>query len=268
MVGGDAGDWVEAARLAEIHGVDLWIGDDRGANGPDDSYVLAAAAAVAAITEDVRLCVVLTVDGVTSPLRLAEDIGVVDQALRGRLEIAFRVPKANSDQWEVRVTRLLNAWHEWPAQDGRTVAATPRPAQPWMPRLVAGDRDVAERLRAGILVNGPVDDPAPGTHAGRVAPRTVLEVDLALGHSGLLGWLREDPIARVADLRARVDAAGAHELVVRLRPSDSGQLIKDIQALGVVVSPSIRCSAHQAPFFAKDSYLWLTEKIALHASPV
>jgi hypothetical protein len=268
MIGGDAGIWVEAARLAELHGVDLWIGDGRRASGPDDSYVLAAGAAVAAVTEDIRLCVVLTADGATSSLRLAEDIGVVDQASHGRLEIAFRVPSTARDEWEDRVVRLLGAWHEWPAQDGRTVAATPRPAQPWIPRLVAGDREVAERLRAGLLVNSRDRDGGVGTPAGRIEPRTVLEIDLKVGRNGLVGWLGEDPIARVAHLRAQVDGARAHELVVRLQPSDSRQLMADIQALGVVVGPCIRCSAHQAPFFAKDTFLWLTEKVGLHAPPV
>ncbi len=133
LPGAPASVIVGAARLAESHNVNLWVGDPAaGAPNSDDSYVMTAAAGVAAVTSYIRIGVFLTLAGSATPLRLAEDIGVVDQASRGRLELGL-VVSGEEASWESSAGQLLRAWQEWPA-GARTVAASPRPAQAWMPR--------------------------------------------------------------------------------------------------------------------------------------
>jgi alkanesulfonate monooxygenase SsuD/methylene tetrahydromethanopterin reductase-like flavin-dependent oxidoreductase (luciferase family) len=273
---------VDAARLAESFNLDVWAGDprshDRGDNA-DDSYVMAAAAAVAAVTSHVRIGVFLTLSGSAEPLRLAEDVGVVDQAARGRLELGLVVPAETSDSalasWEASARAMLNAWHDWPTTTGRSVATTPGPAQPWVPRLVAGPPDVAaavaDRLRGGAVVFGsdldsirPAGAGADDDGAGTVARRTVLAVRPP---AAVRDWLAPDPLGAVMSLRAAVDRASAHGVMVMLDGDGSHRLVDDMEALGIVVGTGLRCSPHHAPYLVPDAWRWLTERRDLHHAP-
>jgi hypothetical protein len=262
LPGASARTAADAALLAETANIDLWIGDPRGSC--DDSYVMAAAAAVAAVTAHIRIGVFLTLRGSATPLRLAEDVGVVDQASRGRLELGLVAPEEGVAEWEAAVRSMLRGWHEWPAGGGRTVATTPAPAQPWLSRLVVGPAATADRLRGGVVVMG---DAGPLADPPDVADRrTVLVVEPELGDGGVRGWLAPDPYGVVAGLRAKVDGVGAHEVLVVLGwPTPT--LVDDIEALGVVVGTGLRCSAHQAPLLTPDAWRWLTELRHLHHAP-
>jgi hypothetical protein len=77
-------------------------------------------------------------------------------------------------------------------------------------------------------------------------------------------WLAPDPVGRLRGWRDAVDAAGAHELLVRIGPS---RLLSDIRALGVVAAPALRCSSHQMDLLALDAYAWITAKEHLHRAP-
>jgi hypothetical protein len=264
--GADAGTLVDLARLGEGFGTGVWAGAlTAGPSNADDSYVLTAAAAMAAATSTIRVGVVLGLRGTATPLRLAEDIGVVDQASGGRIDIALRPPTAADDAWDGDVGRLFDAWTHWPTVAGRSVAATPRPAQPSMPRLLvgtAGRRGQAERLHAGLLVPPGGDAGTADPSSGRVA--VAVSID---DPGGARSWLAGDPVARVVELREHIDAAGADELVVVLPEERRRGLVDDMRTLAVVVGSSTRCSAHHVEFFATDSWHWLTESVRFHDPP-
>jgi alkanesulfonate monooxygenase SsuD/methylene tetrahydromethanopterin reductase-like flavin-dependent oxidoreductase (luciferase family) len=269
LPGADAGTIVNASRLAESFNLDTWIGDPHGrADNCDDSYVMTAAAAVAAVTSHIRIGVLLTLNGSAEILRLAEDIGVVDQASKGRIEIGLVAPDGETAQWESRARRLLNAWHDWPAGDGRSVSATPRPAQPWVSRLVAGAAgaiQLADRLRGGImLLDGhaaPLNDPASA------CKRTVIVIAPALGAGGVREWLADKVLERMVALRESADRVGAHEVLFLLPHAGASRLLTDIEALGIVVATSLRCARHKLDFLAPDAWNWLTELRHLHHPP-
>jgi hypothetical protein len=266
--GADAGSIADAARLAESCNLDIWIGDPHGrAANSDDSYVMAAAAAAAAVTSHIRIGVFLTLNGSAGPLRLAEDIGVVDQASRGRLELGLVAPVGSTDEWEERACRMLAAWHQWPAAE-RTVSATPRPAQPWMSRLVAGDAGayaIAERLRGGVV---PLDEGAGHLpDADTAARRIVLPVTPSMGQGGVMDWLANGVLHRMIELRDRADRVAAHEILFLLPGAGRSRLVADLEVLGIVVGTSLRCARHKLEFLAPDAWKWLTELRHLHHPP-
>jgi hypothetical protein len=257
--GADAGVLTRAAGLADRSNIDVWLGDPRGgAPNSDDSYVTAAAAAAAAVTAHCRIGVFLSLRSSGSALRVAEDIGVVDQASGGRLELGLVVPADGRAEWEIDAQALLAAWNEWPLPDGRAVAALPGPAQPWLPRLVIGDGPgAAERLGAGVLHFEDGTGPLVDSHQRRIA----LGVDL---HGSVRTWLEGDPLGAMLDLRARADASHAHDVVIVLRDYAPDRLDDDMRLLGVVVGTSLRCPEHKVEFLALDAWRWLHELTHLH----
>jgi hypothetical protein len=272
LPGADAGTVVTAARLAETANLGVWIGDPTGqAVNSDDSYTLTAAAAVAAVTSHIRIGVFLTLTGSAPPLRLAEDVGVVDVASRGRIELGFVVPDDDESGWEDLAGQLLRAWNEWPAGSGREVAATPRPAQPWVSRLVVGrhaSTSIADRLHAGVMVlEDDLTDEAPiGSGVG--LRRVVLAAPPAVDQDGVVGWLANDPLQTVLDLRATADRLRAHEVMIRLDDVAPGRLEADINALGIVVGAGLRCSTHQTGLLVNDAWNWLRNLGHLHRAPI
>lgn len=270
LLNADAQAATEAARLAERFDLDLWLGHPDG-TGPysDDSYVMTTAAGVVGVTTNIRIGIFLNLRGSAGPLRLAEDVGVVDQASQGRLELGLVAPRGATYEWEERARQLLAAWHEWPAGKGRTVAASPAPAQPWVSRLIVGVPDlatsIADRLRGGVVVQqGSPARAVEGQHAMR---RTVVTMSLPAGFDGVRDWLAADPVRRVLDIRAEANDQRAHEVLVLLDGPTTRRPDLDLQALGTVVAPAIRCSAHQAALLAYDAWNWLTELSDLHDGP-
>lgn len=257
--GADAGTLTRAARLADRTNLDIWLGDPRGGGeNADDSYVTTSAAAAAAVTEHCRIGLFLTLRGSGSPLRLAEDIGVVDQASSGRVDLGLVAPASGLDEWEREARALLSAWHEWPLPDGRTLAASPGPAQAWLPRIVVGDAgEAADRLGAGVLN---LEDGARRAVDGR-ARRIALGIDIP---SPVSDWLAADVLGAILDLRARADNTNAHDLVVILGNHEPDRLEDDVRLLGVVVGTSLRCPAHKVEFLALDTWRWLHELAHLH----
>ncbi len=94
----------------------------------------------------------------------------------------------------------------------------------------------------------------------------MLAISPRLGPDGVEGWLAEDVIGAVQSLRDAVERADADELLVILAP-EPDRLARDIRALGVVVGPSLRCSAHHVELLAPDSWQWLTRLGHLHHPP-
>lgn len=245
LPGADAGAVVRAARLAEEWNVDsLWIGDPvhRAANA-DDTYVMVAAAAAAAATTHVRLGAFLSARSSAPPLRIAEDMGVVDQISGGRLSVAFSPPDGEPADaaWLADLERIAGAPRGWDLGDGRRMPVTPAPAQPSVPMTVlarADDRTARSLAATWSPVLLTVDWPDPTTPPSRT--------DLL-------------------HLKARAEEDGAVEAILLADPA--ADLDAVFAVVGTVVAPCLRAADHEVGILALDATRWLHERAALHHPP-
>jgi alkanesulfonate monooxygenase SsuD/methylene tetrahydromethanopterin reductase-like flavin-dependent oxidoreductase (luciferase family) len=250
---------LELAPLADHWNIAcIWVGDPRGeAANSDDSYVTAAAAALAAVTTDIRLGLVLSLRDERQLPRIAEDAAVIDQASHGRVELALR---EGGGGWTDAAARFLRAWNAWqlPGRD-ETVAVIPGPLQSVIPRVVIGSAAAAAELGGGQMLLS-LEEPPP-----RPVPlrRILVLPDMPAG-GGVRDWLAEGAHARVLELRGQAAGAGAHELVLIVDPKLGED---DLRALGTVVVPSLRASARDVRAISTDAWTWLTRKQNLHAPP-
>jgi alkanesulfonate monooxygenase SsuD/methylene tetrahydromethanopterin reductase-like flavin-dependent oxidoreductase (luciferase family) len=246
----------------------LWLGDPRSrAANSADSYVTTVAGALGAVTHDLRLGLFLTIAQADQVVRIAEDVGVGDQACGGRLELGFVAPEERRDEWAERVASLLGAWNAWrlPGRE-ETVAVIPGPAQPVVPTLVLGEAALADRLGAGrIVIEGDGGMPAP-QDAGRLVPRrTILVIEPDAGDGGLVAWVgRPSAYQRVLELREQAAAAGASEILLSVPTAPSEP---ELAALGTVLVPALRASARDVRAITTDAWTWITAKAHLHAPP-
>ncbi len=263
LPGASAAELLEVGRWADHWNIaGLWVGDPRGAaENRSDSYVTATAAAVSAVTADIRLGLFLAVGREKQIVRIAEDVAVVDQASGGRVELAFVPPAQKREAWTSDVARLLRAWNAWeiPSSD-EIVAVIPGPAQPTLPRVVVDDGAAADALGAGRIIF----DGGGGGDAGLVPRRTVLAVEGSFASDGVMDWLAAGATERVAGLRDRARSAGAQEVLLVVEP---GLSERDVKALGTVVVPALRASDRDVRHIAEDGWAWLTKKAHLHAPP-
>ena len=138
---------------------------------------LTMAAAIAARTEQCSIGVMALLVTLYDPIRLAEDIAVVDLLSQGRLnfiagmgyrELEFHIankPFAERGQWMDHVLEtLLQAWGDEPFEyQGRLVNVTPKPfSRPHPMFLVGGMSKPAARraARLGLPFAPPIADPA------------------------------------------------------------------------------------------------------------
>jgi alkanesulfonate monooxygenase SsuD/methylene tetrahydromethanopterin reductase-like flavin-dependent oxidoreductase (luciferase family) len=140
-------------------------------HGSDDGYLpspLPMAAAVAARTSTIRINIAALIVPFHDPLRLAEDIAVVDLLSEGRLDLIiaggyvrdefamFDVPMSErAARVRETITTLKAAWTGEPFEyRGRTVQVTPAPAQPGGPKLALGGSSEAAARRAARIADG------------------------------------------------------------------------------------------------------------------
>jgi hypothetical protein len=257
--GATAAELIQLARHADYWNLGgLWIGDPHGrAPNSDDNYVTAAAAAVAAVTVDLRIGLILGLREEKQVVRLAEDAAVLDQASRGRLELALRL---EGDLWLDRAARFLRAWDTWelPGRD-ETVAVMPGPAQPTIPRLIIGDEASSDALEVGRMLLKTESAPE------RLLPRRrILILPEPLSRGSALGQLRGDPDGPIARLRDSAQSSSARDLLFFVAPDLDAE---DFRALGTVYVPSLRASERNFHAIARDSHTWLIRKKELHAPP-
>lgn len=137
-------------------------------HGQDDSYLpspLIYAAALAHATKQIRIRVSALVLPLHDPLRVAEDVAVVDNISHGRIEIVVAggfVPsefemfdrdlRRRGRLVEEGVALLKQAWTGEPFRyRGRRVSVTPKPVQqPHPPLLLGGSSEHAARRAARI----------------------------------------------------------------------------------------------------------------------
>jgi alkanesulfonate monooxygenase SsuD/methylene tetrahydromethanopterin reductase-like flavin-dependent oxidoreductase (luciferase family) len=140
-------------------------------HGQDDGYLpspLVLAAAIAARTRRVRIRISALVLPLHDPLRVAEDVAVVDQLSGGRIELVVvggfvpsefamfgRDATTRGRQVAEGVEVLKQAWTGEPFEyRGQEVRVMPRPAQQPHPRLLLGGSSEPAARRAARIADG------------------------------------------------------------------------------------------------------------------
>jgi alkanesulfonate monooxygenase SsuD/methylene tetrahydromethanopterin reductase-like flavin-dependent oxidoreductase (luciferase family) len=140
-------------------------------HGSPDGYLpspLPMAAAMASRTENMRINIAAMVSSFHDPLRLAEDVAVVDLISGGRLDLVltngyvgaefdmFDMPlSGRAARTTELVTTLKQAWTGEPFEfRGRTVQVLPTPAQPGGPAIALGGSVEAAARRAARIADG------------------------------------------------------------------------------------------------------------------
>src|SRR4051812_7758042 len=140
-------------------------------HGSADGYLpspVPFAAAVAARTTNLRVNITAIVGPFHDPLRLAEDIAVVDNLSRGRVDVIvtggyvhsefamFDVPITDRPKrMSALVPALKAAWSgEAFEYQGRTVRVTPDPFTPGGPKVSMGGSSEAAARRAARIADG------------------------------------------------------------------------------------------------------------------
>lgn len=146
-------------------------------HGSADGYLpspIAMAAAVAARTTTTRISIQAIPAPFHDPLRLAEDLAVVDLLSRGRLDVTlaggyvleefamFATSLSERPRRVVEAVRTLKqAWTGLPFEhEGRTVRVTPAPHRRGGPRITLGGSSEAAARRAARIADGfmPTDE--------------------------------------------------------------------------------------------------------------
>lgn len=169
---------IELVRLAESVGFDAaWVSEHHGASDGYLPSLLVMLAAFAEVTTTIRLGTGVILTPFHDPLRLAEDIAVVDQLSQGRLTIGlglgwraeefrmFGVPmQERLARTEETVAILRRAFTgERFSFEGRIfhvdrVRVSPPPAQPGGPPILLGGYVDAALRRAGEIGDGHITD--------------------------------------------------------------------------------------------------------------
>lgn len=139
-------------------------------HGSDDGYLpnpLLMAAALAARTSTIRIGIASLVGPFHDPLRLAEDLAVLDNLARGRIDVIisggyalhefemFDVAPGERGKRMVRLFETLKkAWTAEPFDyEGRQVRVTPPPYRPGGPPLTMGGSSEAAARRAAHIAD-------------------------------------------------------------------------------------------------------------------
>lgn len=140
-------------------------------HGAEDGYCpspLTALSAMAAVTERMRLVTSVIILPFHDPLRLAEDIAVLDIISQGRVDLVMAagyIPsefemfdvalKQRPSKVERGISTLRQAWTGKPFQyQGRTVTVTPTPVQENGPQIILGGSSDAAAKRAARIADG------------------------------------------------------------------------------------------------------------------
>lgn len=165
---------LEQCAWAEAHGFAMVTLSEH--HGSDDGYSpspLVMAAAVAGRTRELRMLIAALVLPLYDPIRLAEDLAVLDLVSGGRIDLVVgagyrpeemamygRQMSGRVGLLEEGVEVLRSAWSGEPFDyRGRRIRVTPRPSRPRGPGLLMGGSTPAAARRAPRLGDGfvPVD---------------------------------------------------------------------------------------------------------------
>lgn len=157
---------LEQSEYAEAHGYDALMLSQH--HGSEDGYLpspLVMAAAVAARTTSVPISVAALLPNLYEPVKLAEDIAVLDHLSGGRVSYTFGLGYRPEEyemfgrSWRTRgrdiedvIRFLVDAWTGEPVEiDGRRVRVTPTPYSQPHPVLFYGGGTPAAARRAARL---------------------------------------------------------------------------------------------------------------------
>ncbi|MCD4523819.1 LLM class flavin-dependent oxidoreductase [Nocardioides sp. cx-173] len=157
---------VEQAAYLDAHGEDAIMLSEHHAS--DDGYLpspIPVAAAIAAVTQRVPITVSALLANLYDPVRLAEDIAVLDHLAAGRVSFTIglgyrpeeyehlgRPWATRGADLEAAILVLQRAWTGEPFEhEGRTVRVTPTPYSQPHPMLFYGGGSLAAARRAGRL---------------------------------------------------------------------------------------------------------------------
>jgi alkanesulfonate monooxygenase SsuD/methylene tetrahydromethanopterin reductase-like flavin-dependent oxidoreductase (luciferase family) len=196
-------------------------------HGADDGYLpspIVVAAAIAARTKNTRIGISALIAPFYDPIRLAEDLAVLDNLSSGRLDIVvasgyvdeeFAMFGVSKRERGTRITEVVEtlrqAWTGKPFEyRGHRVQVTPAPTRPGGPAIIlGGSSDVAAR-RAARIGDGFVPsnatcwdayrnelqklgkgDPGPGRMTGNIVT-TVLAEDADAGWEAMAPYFLHD----------------------------------------------------------------------------
>lgn len=157
---------LEMARFADQKGFDMLVLSEH--HGADDGYLpspLVMAGAVAGATERIPINIAALLVPLHDPIRLAEDIAVLDLLSGGRISIVAGLGYRPVEyamferEWKRRGNRMdeclevmLKAWRGEPFEyEGETVQVTPLPVQQPYPMIMVGGSGEAAAKRAARL---------------------------------------------------------------------------------------------------------------------
>jgi len=218
---------IEQARLAEQLGIDsLWLSEHHGA---EDGYLpslLPMAAAILASTERLMVGTAVMLAPFHNPIRLAEDIAVLDQLSGGRFilgmgtgwrEREFRSfgldPKRRGSTLEETVAVLRKAWtgerfdHHGRVYQFSDALVRPRTFTPGGPPIWLGGTGPKAFARAGAIGDGHFGVGMPFDQA-LTAWRSALDMRDPDARPFAFGQLRSGFIANDADEAFEVAARG------------------------------------------------------------
>jgi hypothetical protein len=251
LFGSCSADLLMLARTADQLGMHVWIGPNPWdpSEWLTDSFTTTLAAAVATTTERGRIGVVLDCGEPDPPLRLAEDLAVIDQASGGRLRVALLHPSVGEPSPATLVEQLTTAWSAWPAGDVHVVC-TPPPMQPDLPfHVLTPGAAFSTGGMEWIPIRGMCSELAsPGRVPDARALIVKAEVVEADDDSRLL--------AVVKSIRQTADLTGATELIVDLNSIHPSQRPARLSLTATVMVPALRCSAHQLDVLFADALDW------------
>jgi alkanesulfonate monooxygenase SsuD/methylene tetrahydromethanopterin reductase-like flavin-dependent oxidoreductase (luciferase family) len=172
---------LEQMKWADANGFDFLVLSEH--HGVDDGWMpapITIAASILALTERAPVLLSASILPLHDPIRIAEQIAVVDNAFPGRLWTVFGagyrtdefemagVEHARRGQiLEAQVAAMLRAWTGEPFEwEGRTITVTPRPAtQPHPTVLIGGGVPAAARRAARLRLPMMPMNTDPALHA-------------------------------------------------------------------------------------------------------
>lgn len=235
---------MEMAAFADKKGFDLCVLSEH--HGTDDGYMpspLMLGAAIAGCTERMPMIVSALLVPLHNPVRLAEDLAVLDLLSGGRISIVTGLGYRPSEyemlgiDWATRGKRLdeclevlLKAWTGEPFEyQGRTVRVTPRPLQQPHPTVFVGGSGPAGARRAarfGLGYFPPIHDESLRD----------LYYDECRRHGHEPGWVMMPPVGTPATVYVAHDPDAAW---ARLGP----YLLHDAMTYASWQTPDIRSAA-------------------------
>ncbi len=225
---------LDLVRLAESLGFEsAWVSEHHGSSDGYLPSLLPLLAAIAAVTERIALGTGVVLTPLHHPLRLAEDVAVVDQLSGGRLILGlghgwrseeFRTfgvamnERAKRTQETIEVLR--RAWSgrrfsfEGEVFRFDRVRVTPAPARAGGPPIFLGGYDRSAVLRAGRLADGYITDET-GSDELREHLATIDEGAAGVGRDPndvSLVLLQNTFVSRDGDPWEQIRAGVAHQL--------------------------------------------------------